>query len=1051
MFFTQTETKTRTTLQVSVALAMMLSISISALFYTGGLLVGMAITPSIKTEQSAKVVCSKINSVKLKTFTGDKSIITKLDDAKISLDSSSKTYIQFKSAKVKQNLLQDAQKRKQFFVESMYKDPESALFFTLSPDNRRDLEQMTQDCVEKEVVLEGTLEVIHFDHLDKIYTSEEFTLVTKDKKKIKLHPARGIKHGVFSGTKVKIKGFLIDDEMLFDGSTDYEKSKSPWGGIKIVELPSNPPVLGDQKFIVLMVNFQDTEQPDFTAENVRNVLFSKLNDYYQENSYQKISFSGDVLAWRNIPINKTCAIGSILDEAIKAYDAEIDFRNYARLIIFAPTNFGGQNSCSAAGVGSLDKTNLATGDGEVKLTVSWISAVYGLSPNILAHEIGHNFGNHHASFYNCHELSYAEENCNIDEYGDPYSIMGWSYLFHFNALHKEIPGWMNSSNMKTIFEDGDYILKPIEIKTDELQALKIPRTQDDYLFVEYRQPIGYDSGIKEAFNNQPDVFDGALIHVNDPSLDSKSWLIDPTPPGDIFTTALANNKIFFDPLSATSIKTISKDENFLKVNISIGKKDFIPPVINILEPLEYEAVTGDVKIRLAASDELGIEKIEVKVFNFGHTHDIAVLTSEPYEVIFDSTKIGSGDNYILIRAYDRAGEAYGVKGNMGEKITKIRIWNNDSEPPTIRLTSPLDGALSTNPVKITAEAEDNVGIFRVDFYDGVNLIFSDYDMPYEADVVLPYGEHALSVLAMDNVRNINRSQYITITTENDLPKVKIISPLSGALIYGIARLHIEAMDSDGISRIEVYRDGEVVPIGIKEGNNPGNIYFIDPDTKTWGDGEHSILARVYDTFGASMDSDPVILRVDNRPIDITVHQPQEGQVVSGQFKLLASFSGPTEFLYFIYAEIIPQFIGGKRLTIPSRIPDNSYEKIWDTTQVLNGSYKIRIVGEDERGTFWFTPYISFEVKNITFLRGDVNNDGKVDISDPVRLLDYLFKAGDDISCLDAGDANDDGELDISDAIKILLYLTDSEKVPNLPAPFGAVGVDPTADLLTCNL
>jgi len=42
------------------------------------------------------------------------------------------------------------------------------------------------------------------------------------------------------------------------------------------------------------------------------------------------------------------------------------------------------------------------------------------------------------------------------------------------------------------------------------------------------------------------------------------------------------------------------------------------------------------------------EKIEVKVFNFGHTHDIAVLTSEPYEVIFDSTKIGSGDNYILI-------------------------------------------------------------------------------------------------------------------------------------------------------------------------------------------------------------------------------------------------------------------------------------------------------------------------------------------------------------------------------------------------------------------
>ena len=53
-----------------------------------------------------------------------------------------------------------------------------------------------------------------------------------------------------------------------------------------------------------------------------------------------------------------------------------------------------------------------------------------------------------------------------------------------------------------------------------------------------------------------------------------------------------------------------------------------------------------------------------------------------------------------------------------------------------------------------------------------------------------------------------------------------------------------------------------------------------------------------------------------------------------------------------------------------------------------------------------------------------------------------------VTCLDACDANDDGEVDISDAVRALTRLFIGS-LP-LPGPFGACGVDGTADVLGCD-
>lgn len=84
----------------------------------------------------------------------------------------------------------------------------------------------------------------------------------------------------------------------------------------------------------------------------------------------------------------------------------------------------------------------------------------------------------------------------------------------------------------------------------------------------------------------------------------------------------------------------------------------------------------------------------------------------------------------------------------------------------------------------------------------------------------------------------------------------------------------------------------------------------------------------------------------------------------------------------------------------------------------------------------------------TFVRGDSNADGRIDISDPVHVLGYMFLGEPASVCLDSADANDDGAVDISDATSLLRYLFLSA-LESPPLPWPVEGVDPTPDPLDC--
>jgi hypothetical protein len=102
-----------------------------------------------------------------------------------------------------------------------------------------------------------------------------------------------------------------------------------------------------------------------------------------------------------------------------------------------------------------------------------------------------------------------------------------------------------------------------------------------------------------------------------------------------------------------------------------------------------------------------------------------------------------------------------------------------------------------------------------------------------------------------------------------------------------------------------------------------------------------------------------------------------------------------------------------------------------------GVYSVRV--ENDRGTDQMA-----DVFDYGFIRGEVNADGQIDLSDGVVILSYLFLPGSDIPiCLDAADATDDAQIDVSDGIRIFGFLFIGTEPPS--DPFDTPGYDPTDD------
>ena len=82
-----------------------------------------------------------------------------------------------------------------------------------------------------------------------------------------------------------------------------------------------------------------------------------------------------------------------------------------------------------------------------------------------------------------------------------------------------------------------------------------------------------------------------------------------------------------------------------------------------------------------------------------------------------------------------------------------------------------------------------------------------------------------------------------------------------------------------------------------------------------------------------------------------------------------------------------------------------------------------------------------------FTRGDANHDHTITIADVIFILQFVYQAGPAPECMDAADVNDDGLIDIGDPIKLLgQYFAHGFFNTDLPPEH--CGPDPSTDNLS---
>jgi hypothetical protein len=91
--------------------------------------------------------------------------------------------------------------------------------------------------------------------------------------------------------------------------------------------------------------------------------------------------------------------------------------------------------------------------------------------------------------------------------------------------------------------------------------------------------------------------------------------------------------------------------------------------------------------------------------------------------------------------------------------------------------------------------------------------------------------------------------------------------------------------------------------------------------------------------------------------------------------------------------------------------------------------------------------VAFGGPRVLFVRGDADSSGEVDLADVIQSLDFLFLGAAGPACQDRLDSNDDGLVDVSDPVYTLFYEFGGGSPP--PPPFPGPGYDPTADELEC--
>lgn len=438
--------------------------------------------------------------------------------------------------------------RKQKLLDLLKENPVDFLTYASLEQKKDFFPENVASLLETEVLTEGVLTVTHLDNFDDDTSKVLYELKTDDQISEVIVVDKLAKFK--TGQNVLVNGIKLDSTIvtLAENISSKELQK------EISKLITDR---GDLKFLIVPLYSSNNPKPaDKYSKQLKEDLFSNIsttksvNNYLKETTFEKISISGDILDWHGVlPLDSYCQKSETeLLEKLHEIKSQLNIANlssYKGFIYLYP-----EELCGVIGRSFVGTNEILMGHVLNDYTASKMAPYY-------THEIGHLLGLGHANSYSCQENIIAKpEECKSLEYGDRYDVMGLVYpdtFPHFNAPHKIDLNVFEPSNIVEVKTSGVYTISPLETQTNQPQVIKIKRPYDQsYYYLEYRQPLGYDSNLPEK------VTRGFILHL-------QSWILNMAA-----GPAFIDDQVFDDPLNGIQIKQINHNANNVTVSIKIS-------------------------------------------------------------------------------------------------------------------------------------------------------------------------------------------------------------------------------------------------------------------------------------------------------------------------------------------------------------------------------------------------------------------------------------------------------------------------------------------------